>query len=72
MRALIHITHEGERWDIIAWRYYRSVAEMPRLLAANPHLAARPALPSGQRVLVPIIERQGTLNLPARLPPWRR
>ena len=52
MKALIHITRDGERWDAIAWRYYRNVAELPRLLAANPHLAARPTLPSGQRVVV--------------------
>lgn len=72
MKALIHITRDGERWDAIAWRYYRDVAELPRLLAANPHLAARPTLPSGQRVVVPIIERREAAASVARLPPWRR
>lgn len=72
MKALIHITRDGERWDTIAWRYWRDVAELPRLLAANPHLAARPTLPSGQRVVVPIIERREAAVSPARLPPWRR
>lgn len=72
MKALIHITRDGERWDTIAWRYWRDVAELPRLLAANPHLAARPTLPSGQRVVVPIIERRDAAVSAARLPPWRR
>lgn len=72
MNVLIHITTDGERWDSIAWRYYRSMAEMPRLLEANPHLAAAPRLPSGQRVLVPLIERTQMSASPASLPPWRR
>jgi len=72
MNVLIHITTDGERWDSIAWRYYRSMAEMPRLLEANPHLPASPTLPSSQRVLVPLIERTQTSASPASLPPWRR
>jgi len=72
MKALIHITADGERWDAIAWRYYRSVAEMPRLLAVNPHLAARPALPSGQRLVVPIIRREEAVASKESLPPWKR
>lgn len=72
MKALIHITRDGERWDAIAWRYYRDVAELPRLLTANPHLAAAPTLPSGQKVVVPLVTRDPAATDPARLPPWRR
>lgn len=72
MKALIHITRDGERWDGIAWAYYRDVRQTARLLEANPHLAARPALPSGQKVIVPLIERDPAATDPARLPPWRR
>lgn len=72
MKALIHITTDGERWDMIAWRYYRDVRQMTRLIEANPHLAARPILPGGQRVIVPIITRAPATIDPTRLPPWRR
>lgn len=72
MKAIIHITTDGERWDSIAWRYYRDVRQTPRLLACNPHLAARPSLPGGQRVVVPIIARDPVASDPSRLPPWRR
>ncbi len=71
MKAMIHITTEGERWDLIAWRYYRSVAEMTRLLEANPHLAAMPTLPAGRQVVVPLITRDDAASTEA-LPPWRR
>lgn len=72
MKVLIHITQDGERWDAIAWRYYRDARQMTRLLEVNPHLAARPTLPGGQRVLVPLIARDPAAVDPARLPPWRR
>lgn len=72
MKALIHITREGERWDGIAWAYYRDVRQTVRLLEVNPHLPAGPTLPSGLRVVVPLIERDASAIDPARLPPWRR
>lgn len=69
MAHLIHVTREGERWDLIAWRYYRDVRQVPQLIAANPHAPNSPALPSGLRLRVPLIERASTT---AALPPWRR
>ena len=72
MKALIHITREGERWDGIAWAYYRDARQMQRLLEANQHLAAAPTLPSGQKVVVPLVTRDPAATDPARLPPWRR
>lgn len=72
MKAILHVTTAGERWDAIAWRYYRDVREVPRLLEANPQLSCLPALPSGRQVLVPIIARDPYAIDPSRLPPWRR
>ncbi|MEW5885472.1 MAG: tail protein X [Pseudomonadota bacterium] len=70
---LEHITRAGERWDSIAWHYYRDVRQIARLLDANPHLAASALLPSGQVLRVPLIEAApAAAPNPAALPPWRR
>ena len=68
---LTHVTQAGERWDSIAWRYYRDVGQVPRLIEANPHAPVSPALPSGLVLAVPLID-SGVANNPAGVPPWRR
>lgn len=69
MAHLIHATLEGERWDLIAWRYYRDVRQVPMLMAANPHAPNAPVLPSGLRLRVPLMARATHTQA---LPPWRR
>lgn len=68
---LTHITTEGERWDLIAWRYYRDVTKIPLLVEANPQATIREALPCGLTLLVPVIEPDQTTSL-EELPPWKR
>lgn len=69
MAYLIHRTREGERWDLIAWQYYRDVRQVPALMAANPHAPVAPTLPSGLKIVVPIIS---AASVTGSLPPWRR
>jgi phage tail protein X len=68
---LTHITTEGERWDLIAWRYYRDVTKIPLLVDANPHAPIRETLPRGMTLLVPVIEPDQTASQ-EELPPWKR
>lgn len=68
---LTHITQAGERWDLIAWQYYRDVRQVARLMEANPQAPVAPALPSGLRLVVPMIER-AVANNSDGVPPWRR
>lgn len=68
---LTHITQAGERWDLIAWQYYRDVRQVARLMEANPQAPATAALPSGLRLVVPMIER-AVANNSDGVPPWRR
>lgn len=65
---LLHTTGQGERWDAIAWQYYRDVARVPALLAANPHAPQGVALPAGLVLQVPLVARAGTAQV---VPPWR-
>lgn len=68
---LTHTTTEGDRWDNIAWRYYRDVTRIPDLVDANPTAPIRETLPSGLVLLIPIIDAADAA--PSQdLPPWKR
>ncbi|EDZ5669685.1 hypothetical protein GOF54_19355 [Salmonella enterica] len=70
MRYLEHVTTDGERWDNLAWRYYGDDAlAYERIIAANPHVAIMPVLPSGVRLIIPVISVTQTTP---ELPPWLR
>mgnify|MGYP000999034156 CR=1 FL=1 len=47
--VLRHLTREGDRWDLIAWRYYGNPLEISRLIAANPHLPLAEQFGAGVR-----------------------
>ncbi len=70
-RAILHTTADGDRWDLIAWRYYRDVREIGRLIDANPHAPRSGLLPAGIKIAVPLIERPAA-TVHAGLPPWKR
>ncbi len=65
-----HITRDGERWDQIAQQYYGDPLRYAPLIAANPGLAIEPILPSGVRLIVPLLEPSTTNT--ENLPPWMR
>ncbi|UTG70790.1 tail protein X [Neisseria subflava] len=56
--VLRHLTREGDRWDLIAWRYYGNPLEISRLIAAN------------LTVFVPVIPAKPQTQ--ADMPPWLR
>lgn len=74
-----HLTHDtsaGERWDLIAHRYYGDVAQQHMLIAANRGLfldamSVPDILPAGLTLVVPIIDRPAA-PAPELLPPWKR
>lgn len=65
---LIHKTVEGETWDLICKRYYKTEKAMHKLLEANPKLRNFYVLPANVEVVIPEVEVK-TLS---ELPPWRR
>ena len=67
---LEHVTREGERWDSLAWQYYGDPMGYPRIIAANPHVAITPVLPSGL-LLIPVIEAEEATT-EEDTPPWLR
>lgn len=71
-----HITTQGERWDVLAWRYYGNPHAYGRIIEANPALNIDTTLQSGMLVLIPIMplaEVQRAQQLVSEdLPPWKR
>lgn len=71
-----HITATGERWDLVAYRYYGDAKMIRPLLLANPDLTGNPETPAplvfkaGIRLRVPVLADEEILQ--PQLPPWKR
>jgi len=58
---LTHQTVAGDRWDVLALRYYGDATAQGFLLQANPGVPFTPLLPAGITLQVPILD-ESTLN----------
>ncbi|WP_282093034.1 tail protein X [Epibacterium ulvae] len=71
-----HTTSAGERWDMIADKYYGDAMLIQPLLLANPDIVGRIDTPpplvfsAGVVVRVPVLD-EGQIAQP-QLPPWKR
>jgi phage tail protein X len=67
---IIHITSAGERWDLLAWRYYGDATIYSPIIMANPSIPIEPIFEAGLTIAIPIIQ----LSAPqiSNLPPWKR
>lgn len=73
---LLHYTKDGERWDLLSFKYYGVVTQQGSLIAANLALFGDadkiPAvLEAGFILKIPVIE-QAKLVVSSRLPPWKQ
>jgi len=68
---LTHKTTDGDRWDVLALRYYGDPLHVGPLLKANPYLASLPILPPNVTVRVPIIDRSELVPEPEPVVAWR-
>ena len=66
---ILHITRAGERWDLLAWRYYGDPTDYSPIIMANPNVTIEPVFQAGISIAVPIQE-QSTVVL-TNLPPWK-
>lgn len=67
---ITHITSAGERWDLLAWRYYGDASFYSAIIMANPTVSIEPTLPAGLVVAIPIVENVSSAS--SELPPWKR
>lgn len=68
---LEHVTTEGDRWDLLADRYYGDPHLYGLITAANPHVALTPHLGAGVHLAIPVLEVEETVST-SELPPWKR
>jgi phage tail protein X len=66
---ILHVTTAGERWDLLAWRYYGDPTDYSLIIMANPNVAIEPVFDAGISIAIPL--QQKSLVGPAYLPPWK-
>lgn len=71
-RCIEHVTQACERWDTLAWRYYGDPMGYGRIIEANPALDISSTLPSGIKVLIPVLPAAAQALQAEELPPWKR
>ena len=69
--VLVYTTRDGDRWDLIAHKYYGNALLIDGLIAANPHLPIAAEFVSGLTVRVPVLDAKPQ-NQQEEMPPWMR
>ncbi|MEH6739582.1 MAG: tail protein X [Sulfitobacter sp.] len=76
MPHFTHLTIDGDRWDLLAYRYYGDANKQTVLLDANRRLFISPVvvppliLSSGITLIIPVLEDDQVADID--LPPWKR
>lgn len=66
---ILHVTTAGERWDLLAWRYYGDATDYSVIIMANPNVAIEAVFEGGISIAIPI--QQPSAAVSTNLPPWR-
>jgi phage tail protein X len=66
---IVHITTQGERWDLIAFRYYGDATQYAPIINANPNVVIEAVFEGGIVIEVPVLLESSITS--ADLPPWR-
>ena len=64
-----HLTTAGERWDLLAWKYYGDASLYSPIIMANPLIPIEPAFEAGMSIAIPLL--QVSQNAAVNLPPWK-
>ena len=66
---ILHVTTSGERWDLLAWKYYGDPTDYSPIIVANPNVAIGPVFDAGLSIAVPILQKSAVVT--DDLPPWK-
>jgi len=66
---ITYISSDGDRWDLLAWKYYGDPTLFGPMLMANPDLPIEPVLAAGLIVVIPVL--QAAAVVVTNLPPWK-
>lgn len=64
-----YITKDNDRWDSIAYKFYKDATKYEVIIQANPSVAIKPALESGINLKIPVLDEDEQISF--ELPPWR-
>ena len=68
-KYIFHTTGNNERWDTIAYKYYKNSYKIQQIIEANPHVAISTTIKEGTILKIPIEENiTGKNDL---LPIWK-
>ena len=65
-----YITKDNDRWDLIAYKYYKNPALDEEIIKANPEVKVTPLLDSGIKLKIPVLEESETIKF--ETPPWKK
>ena len=69
---IAHLTRAGERWDLLAWRYYGDATLYSVIIQSNPQIPIEPVFESGLSIGVPVLLASSAITTASDLPPWKR
>ncbi len=69
-RFINHISSDGDRWDLLAWKFYGDPTLFGPIVMANPLIPIEPVLSAGLTVVVPVLQKASVVT--ADLPPWKQ
>lgn len=65
-----YITKTNDRWDLIAYKFYKDATKYEPIIKANPTIAITPVLKPGIKLKIPVLQKDSQINFV--LPPWRK
>lgn len=71
MKYVEYVTNDGDRWDLIAYKFYGNALNYEVIVNANPQVEIVPLLSGGIILKIPKIEI-GNILKDDDLPPWKR
>ena len=66
----IYITKDNDRWDSIAYKFYKNSTYYEEIIKANPDVEIEPVLEAGIKLKIPVLEESETIQF--KLPPWKK
>ena len=65
-----YISQDNDRWDLIAYKFYKDANKYEEIIKANPNIEINPTLFAGIKLKIPVLETSETIKF--ELPPWRK
>lgn len=71
-KYIFYTAAENDRWDLIAYKFYRNSYRISEIIEANPHIAITGTIPEGTELKIPIPEEKTPETNKSLLPIWKQ